>query len=130
MDDLYSETLLDHYNHPHHAGVLHRPSARIVKHNPLCGDVINLDIVMTKDAKIRDVAFTGTGCALSQAGMSLLSEQMIGRTSTELGAMTSATMDSLLGIPVSPGRRTCADLGMSAVKEALLGIVTHKKIKQ
>lgn len=122
MDDIYSETLLDHYNHPHYAGALHNPSARIVKHNPLCGDVINLDIVMAEDGTISDVAFTGTGCALSQAGMSLLSDSLLGKMSAELMTMTSSSMDSLLGIPVSPGRRTCADLGMSAVKEALLEI--------
>ena len=120
MDDIYSETLLDHYNHPHHAGVLHRPSARIVKQNPLCGDVINLDILMAEDGTVGDVAFTGTGCALSQAGMSLLSDSLCGKKSAELMALTSASMDSLLGIPVSPGRRTCADLGMSAVKEAII----------
>ncbi len=128
--DIYSETLLDHYNHPHHAGTLKKPSVRFIKNNPLCGDTISVDIAISKEHAIRDVAFTGTGCALSQAGMSLLADASIGKSLDEIGAMTSDTMDTLLGTSVSPGRRTCADLGMSAVKEALDTLRHHKPKEQ
>ncbi|MBI4599575.1 iron-sulfur cluster assembly scaffold protein [Candidatus Uhrbacteria bacterium] len=120
--DIYSETLLDHYNHPHHAGTLKRPDARSVKHNPLCGDTVSVDIAVTKQRTIGDIAFTGMGCALSQAGMSLLSDHSMGKTLDECVKMTSDTMDSLLGARVSPGRRSCADLGLTAVKDALIDL--------
>ena len=117
--DIYSETLLDHYNHPHHAGTLKKPTVRVAKNNPLCGDTLSVDMAISKNNTLGDIAFSGSGCALSQAGMSLLTEYSIGKPLDELEAMTSDTMDTLLGTRVSLGRRTCADLGMSAVKEAL-----------
>jgi len=126
MDD-YSETLLDHYNHPRHTGALRKPDVRIVQHNPLCGDSICLDIAVTPKMKIRDVAFTGSGCALSQAGMSLLSEYVIGKSCTALKRISSDDMDMLVGTRVSPGRRTCADLGLAALKRALTDIENKMK---
>ncbi|MDP2630218.1 MAG: iron-sulfur cluster assembly scaffold protein [Candidatus Uhrbacteria bacterium] len=126
--DIYSEILLDHYNYPHHAGTLKKPTVRVVKNNPLCGDTLGVDIAISKNNTLGDIAFSGSGCALSQAGMSLLAEHSIGKPLDELEAMTSDTMDTLLGTRVSPGRRTCADLGMSAVKEAL-GTIRKNKPK-
>lgn len=125
--DIYSETLLDHYNHPHHAGSLKRPSVHVVKNNPLCGDTITVDIQITKNNTIGDIVFTGSGCALSQAGMSLLTEYSIGKPLDELETMTSDTMDTLLGTRVSPGRRTCADLGMAGIHEAIETFRKNKK---
>jgi nitrogen fixation NifU-like protein len=119
MEDLYSETLIDHYTHPHHTGVLKKPDVRVVRHNPLCGDTIRLDISFTARKAVKDVAFTGEGCVLSRAGMSLLADTLAGKDVTALQHLTSETMDALMGVRVSPGRRSCADLGIMAVKEAL-----------
>lgn len=119
MDEIYSETLLDHYSHPHHAGTLKKPTVRIAHHNPLCGDTVHLDIAIGKNNTISDSAFTGTGCVLSQAGTSLFLDSVSDMSLDDVAKMTSDTMDTLLGTRVSPGRRLCADLGMTAVKEAI-----------
>jgi len=117
--DLYSDSILDHYKHPHHSGVLKKYSGRAVEYNPLCGDTIQADILMDQKGKIKDVGFIGSGCAISQAAMSLLSDWLIGKTSSEIQAWNTEDMIGLLHVPISQGRSTCATLGLAAVKRAV-----------
>jgi len=116
--DLYSETILDHYQHPRHSGELSQRSARVVEYNPMCGDSLQLDIKVTKD-KVDDVAFVGDGCAISQAAMSLLTEEIVGKKITSLKKMSPEEIYDLLHVPISPGRVKCALLGFSALQNAL-----------
>ena len=114
--DLYNEIILDHYHNPHHAAALHTFTQTATVHNPLCGDVLKLDINIKNDTVV-DIGFTGNGCAISQAAMSLLADAVIGKKISTVKKINQTQVYALLGIPISPGRSKCALLGLSALKQ-------------
>lgn len=116
--DIYSETILDHFQNPHHAGALARPTVTITEHNPLCGDTIKLDLII-KNGIVTDVGFVGSGCAISQAAMSLLADAIQGKKVSVLKKLTPTKIYDLLHVPISPGRAKCALLGFTALQNAL-----------
>lgn len=116
--DLYTEIILDHYEHPHHAGTLHSPDTHVVEHNLLCGDRIELDCQFAQDGTIKDVAFFGTGCALSQASMSLLSDWCIGKTRDDITALSPKVVQELIGSPIIFGRIKCVMVGAAALQQS------------
>ena len=79
MDDLYRDYILEHYRRPHNFGVLDDPTATYEGANPLCGDRITM-MLGIKDGIVSEVAFTGRGCAISQASASLLTDEIKGKT--------------------------------------------------
>jgi nitrogen fixation protein NifU and related proteins len=86
LESLYQEIILDHYRHPHHAG-LREPFDAEVRHvNPVCGDEITLRVTL-KDSDagpvVADVSYDALGCSISQASASVLSELVIGRPVSE-----------------------------------------------
>lgn len=118
--DLYSETILDHSRYPHHAGSLTSPTARIAEHNPLCGDTIQLDVAFDEEGRLIDLAFNGSGCAISQAAMSLLSDDVLGKHSAEIVSLAASSALALLGVTLAPARVQCALLGFTALKKAAI----------
>ncbi len=116
--DLYAENILDHYRHPRQQGALPSPTVTHEERNISCGDELSIHLILDDD-HIRDVAWTGTGCAISQAGMSMLAEGLIGKATTEIGAMTPKTMFDLLGVPIGARRLKCALLSLHVLKNAL-----------
>lgn len=116
---LYAENILDHYRNPHHAGVLKKPTIRVVEHNPLCGDVIQLDLQLSSRGAITDIAFHGSGCAISQASMSLLADELAGSAMAGISRWTPQRIVAMLGIPISPARMKCALLSAGAATQAL-----------
>src|SRR3989344_7194104 len=116
--DIYTETILDHYQHPHHAGALAHPTVKASADNPLCGDKISLDLLI-KNGAIADVGFMGTGCAISQAAASLLTDEILGKKISYLKKLTHAKIYNLLRIPISPGRIKCALLCLATLQKAL-----------
>jgi len=118
MDDLYRDYILEHYRRPHNFGILESPDARYEGANPLCGDRITV-MLGIRDGRIAEVAFTGRGCAISQASASLLTDEIRGRTVEEVRAMTADDVLDLLGIEISPARLKCALLSLDTVSHAL-----------
>ncbi|MBI2483738.1 SUF system NifU family Fe-S cluster assembly protein [Candidatus Uhrbacteria bacterium] len=127
--DLYSEIILDHYRHPRHRGSLPRPSAHIVQHNPLCGDIVKLDISV-KEGKVADARFLGAGCAISQAATSLLLDSIQGKSIGSIEKLTQQDAADLLGIPVSKAREQCAQLGLTALQKAITIFKQKRKQKR
>ncbi len=117
--DLYTETLLDHYDHPHHAGALKKPHAYAVQHTPTCGDTIQVDVVVNRDGTLKDMAFSGSGCVLSQASMSIFSDTIIGKKANTIQKMTLSDIEDVIGMKLTPSRVNCATLGLTALKKAL-----------
>ena len=76
--DLYRELILDHARHPRHFGKLERVTHSADGINPLCGDKLKLYLDVDARDRILDVTFEGTGCAISVASASLLTETVIG----------------------------------------------------
>ena len=116
--DIYSETILDHYNHPHHQGALKEPTNTIIEHNPLCGDVIRLDLKIEKNI-VTEVGFVGNGCAISQASTSMLTDYIEGKKISVLKKIKPASIYKLLGVTISPGRTNCALLSLKALQKGL-----------
>jgi nitrogen fixation NifU-like protein len=118
MDSLYREVILEHYRQPHHHGHLPEPTVSVEVDNPLCGDRLAIDLAL-QDGVIADVAFTGRGCAISQASASILSDELVGKAVAEAAEMTWHDMMDLLGVEVGPARLKCALLALRGLKMAL-----------
>ena len=117
MDDMYREVILEHYKHPHNAGTLEEPDVSHEDSNPLCGDKIRIDLKIDGGV-ITDVRFQGRGCAISQASVSLLTDEILGKSLDEVRALTKDDMLDLIGIPLdkNPVRIKCALLGLKTLK--------------
>jgi nitrogen fixation protein NifU and related proteins len=118
MDDLYRDYILEHYRRPHNFGVLENATASYEGANPLCGDRITM-MLGIKDGIVSGVAFTGRGCAISQASASMLTDEIKGKSVDEVEKMTPENVLDLLGIEISPARLKCALLSLDTVAHAL-----------
>jgi nitrogen fixation NifU-like protein len=118
MDDLYRDYILEHYRRPHNFGVLEDATAKYEGANPLCGDRITM-MLGIRDGIVADVAFTGRGCAISQASASLLTDEVKGKPVAEVAKLTSADLLDLIGIEISPARLKCALLSLDTLEHAL-----------
>lgn len=122
MDDFYRENILDHYRHPRNAGRLENPTHTHEEHNPLCGDVVRIDLHVNENEVIDAVAFTGRGCAISQASASMLTEMLKGKTLTEAKQINKEQILEALGIPIGPTRMKCALLSLKVLKAEAYGL--------
>jgi nitrogen fixation NifU-like protein len=118
MDDLYRDYILEHYRRPHNFGVLEDPTASYEGANPLCGDRITM-MLGIKDGVVSEVAFTGRGCAISQASASLLTDEIKGKTVEDVEKLTPDDLLDLIGVDISPARLKCALLSLDTVAHAL-----------
>lgn len=123
MDDFYREYILEHYKHPHNYGTLDSPTVSHEEHNPLCGDVIRMDLLIA-DGVVQDIRFSGRGCAISQASASILTDEIKGKPVEEVKQFSKEELLDLIGIPLAknPVRLKCALLSLKTLKAGLYGI--------
>jgi nitrogen fixation NifU-like protein len=119
--DLYQEQILDHYRNPRNHGTLEHPDASYQDSNPLCGDVVAVDLAFNGD-RVAEVRFRGSGCAISQASASMLTEMVAGKTKNEALAISRDELLEEVGVPLSPARVKCALLGYKVMMAALYGL--------
>ncbi|MDD3288310.1 MAG: SUF system NifU family Fe-S cluster assembly protein [Alphaproteobacteria bacterium] len=81
--DLYQDVILDHSKHPRNFRAIEKANHTAVGHNPLCGDQLTLYMEMDENSLIKDVSFKGSGCAISTASASMMTEMLKGKTETE-----------------------------------------------
>jgi len=122
MEDLYRENILDHYQNPRNYGTLNDPDISYEDDNPLCGDVIRLDIKLDDENRISQVAFSGEGCAISQASASMLTEEILGKSLDEVKQMGKDDILEMLGIQLGPVRLKCALLSLKVLKAGAYGL--------
>jgi len=122
MEDLYRENILDHYQNPRHYGTLDDPDISYEDDNPLCGDVIRLDIKLDEQNRISQVAFSGEGCAISQASASMLTEEIVGKTLEQVKRISKEDVLDMLGIQLGPVRIKCALLSLKVLKAGVYGL--------
>ncbi|HZS88300.1 MAG TPA: iron-sulfur cluster assembly scaffold protein [Chloroflexota bacterium] len=131
MYDIYQDQIMDHYRNPRNRGRLDAPDASYEDQNPLCGDTIRMDLryepplngdTAPEQRRIAEVRFSGTGCAISQATASLLTEMVEGKTVAEARDFTKEQLLDELGITLSPTRLKCALLSLKVFKAALYGL--------
>ncbi|CAN5801390.1 iron-sulfur cluster assembly scaffold protein [soil metagenome] len=119
MDDLYRDEILEHYRNPHNFGTLDEPTAVKEGANPLCGDRITLMLGIDDQGTVQDVAFTGRGCAISQASASMLTDEIKGKTLSEVAQLGRQNVLDNLNIEISPARMKCAMLSLETLKSAV-----------
>lgn len=135
---LYQELILDHYKSPRNKGALEGATASAHLHNPTCGDEIFLQLIV-EDGRITEVRFSGQGCSISQASVSMMTQRLKGKTLEEAHALTGrftemlhgdadaakeralGDLRALAGVSKFPVRVRCAMLGWNALQEALKG---------
>ena len=145
LDAMYQEIILDHYKHPHNAGLRDPYEAEVHHVNPTCGDEVTLRVHLSgtgEDAVVEDVSYDALGCSISQASVSVLTELLIGKPVRE--ALTvhesfQALMQgrgkvepdedvledgiAFAGVAKFPARVKCALLGWMAWKDATAQVV-------
>jgi nitrogen fixation NifU-like protein len=114
----YREQIMDHYRDPRYHGRLEAPTASHEELNPLCGDMIHIDVITT-DGTLADARFDGQGCAVSQASASMLLEEVVGKPLAEVATFTRDDLFALIGVPLSPARMKCALLPLAVLRAAL-----------
>ena len=116
--DMYRQQILDHYKNPRNYGDIEEPTFTHVGENPMCGDTIEMDVVLDDgEETIEHVAFQGDGCAISQASASMLSEQLHGMDVDELQEMDRDDIVDMLGVDISPMRIKCAVLAEKVAQD-------------
>ncbi len=135
LDDLYQEVILDHNRRPRNFHALADASHQAEGYNPLCGDRLTL-YLRIDDGVIREVAFEGSGCAISKASASLMTDAVKGRstadaralvdrfqrmvtTSPELEVEDLGKLSALAGVREFPVRVKCASLAWHTLKAAM-----------
>lgn len=124
MDSLYQEHILEHYRHPHNKRKMEDFDIRYRGENPSCGDDLTFYIkwggdVLSPEKQIADISFSGFGCAISQAGASMLTDLVKGWDGKQVASFTREEMYRLYGVDISPQREKCALLALNTLKEAL-----------
>ena len=122
MDDLYREIIIERNQTPHFKGVLDPNDISFEDENPLCGDVIRVDLRLDNTNRIREAAFSGHGCAISQASADLLMESLIGKELEEVKKLSKQDILDNLGIELGPVRLKCALLSLKALKAGVYGL--------
>ncbi|HEX6974840.1 MAG TPA: SUF system NifU family Fe-S cluster assembly protein [Vicinamibacterales bacterium] len=135
LSDLYQEVILDHNKRPRNFHAIERPSHTAEGYNPLCGDRLNL-FVKVEGNVIADVGFQGSGCAISKASASLMTDAVKGHTVEEARALFErfhrmvttppdvpvedmGKLSVLSGVREFPVRVKCASLAWHTLKAAL-----------
>jgi nitrogen fixation protein NifU and related proteins len=98
LRDLYQEVILDHNKSPHNYREMADASRIALGHNPLCGDKMKLYVRIEGD-RIADVAFQGSGCAISKASASIMTDAIKGKTLAEAEALYGKFHDLVTGPP-------------------------------
>lgn len=118
-EELYQEHVLDHYEDPFHRGRLDGATHAHEDKNPLCGDVVRIELKLDDQGKIEDLYFSGEGCVISQASASMLLETMYGKTVEELKHFSAEDMLHLYGPRLTPNRQKCCLLSWKVLQSAV-----------
>lgn len=136
LRELYRELILDHARSPRHFGKLDDATHSASGINPLCGDKLNIYFRLDENQRIDDACFEGSGCAISVASASLLTDTVIGMTvkeanrffeavtrsltgKTEQASVDLGKLRALQGVKEFPSRVKCATLAWHAMNAAL-----------
>jgi len=122
MDDLYREVIIEHYKNPAYKGVLEPNDITFEDENPLCGDHIRIDLRVNDEGIVTEAAFSGHGCAISQASADLLLESVIGKSLEEIRKVNKNDLLNMLGIELGPVRLKCALLPLKILKAGVYGL--------
>lgn len=101
LNQLYREMILDHANHPHHKGALAHYTDQAHLQNTTCGDDLTVQVDISPQKVIEKVAYTGSGCTISQASASMMTDAIQGQTLAVAAQAAKSFSDMALGKPVA-----------------------------
>jgi len=122
MDDLYREQIIDRYKNPRMRGKLDPHDYSYEDDNPLCGDHVRIDLRVDGEGRVSEAAFSGEGCAISQASADLLMESVVGKPLEEVKGVGKEALLEMLGIELGPVRLKCALLSLKVLKAGVYGL--------
>ena len=133
LKSLYSEKVMEHFQHPRNVGVIENPDGAGTVGNPVCGDVMRLFLkIKTKNEKgkkveyVENAKFQTLGCGAAIATSSIATEMIKGKPLSEAMTLTNqAITEALGGLP--PVKRHCSVLAADAVKKAIADYESRKK---
>ena len=96
LRELYQEIILDHNRRPRNFGVPDQSNRTAKGHNPLCGDIVTVYLLLEEDV-VKDIQFEGKGCAISIASASIMTELIIGKTEAEALELFQSFHDFVTG---------------------------------
>lgn len=96
LRNLYQAVILDHANHPRNKHELPGATTTMTVHNPTCGDTINVQVQVHQN-RIDEIAFTGSGCSISQASASMMTEAVKGKSTADAQRMAQTFSDMAIG---------------------------------
>lgn len=120
FDSMYMENILDHYKNPHNKGKVAKPDIQNREKNPSCGDEIEITATLNEKKEIQELKFDGHGCAISQAAISIVTDEIKGKTIEEIMTWKKENVLELLGIEIVPLRIKCAMLGLRVLQRGIL----------
>jgi nitrogen fixation NifU-like protein len=140
LRDLYQEVIIEHSKRPRNYHALDAPATSAQGYNPLCGDQVKVYVTIGDDDRVADVSFEGSGCAISTASASVMTEALKGKTVEEVEAMFETFHDLVTsgeasdeeldelgklavfgGVSEFPTRVKCATLCWHTLRAALAG---------
>lgn len=124
--NIYAEEIVAQYEHPHNKGRIANPSTSFHEYNPTCGDDITV-YMNIKDGRVSDVKFDGSGCAISVASASMLTDELKGKSVEEVEKLDVHYLIDLIGIDPGPARLKCATISLKAAKKGLF-LYQHKEV--
>ncbi|MEZ4643727.1 MAG: iron-sulfur cluster assembly scaffold protein [Chloroflexota bacterium] len=126
--NIYREQIIDLYERPLNYGTLDPADFSHEEDNPLCGDVIRIDVCLDGENRVTAVAWSGNGCAISQASASLLTEAIKDMPLDELKTFPKERLLDLIGVPLSMARLKCALLSLKVLHTGANSIPdTHER---
>ncbi len=147
-DELYRETILDHYHHPRNRGVIEKPSTLVEGVNPLCGDELTL-YLQVEDSKIKDIKLTAKGCSINTASGSMMTDAVLGQSIAEAQKIIDSfkhmmlesrekdvslpenmeELEALQGVKKYPVRIKCAILPWNTLTQAIKNVSANNSEK-
>lgn len=123
---MYKTLLFDHYQTPRNKGIMDSPDFSSQRANPSCGDIVSFQGKIELEIVIA-IAFSGTGCVISQATASLLGEYALNKPISHILLLNKDFIEELIGMQLGPLRLKCALLPLEALQTSLLPLIKEEK---
>lgn len=124
--EIYQEHILDHFEDPFHRGRCEAATHRHEDDNPLCGDVVQVELRINDQGIVEEAWFDGDGCCISQAAASMLMERMQGKSIEEIREFGAEEMLDFFGPRLTPNRQKCCLLSWRVLQSAVFSPISEQ----
>ena len=122
--------LLDHYENPRNQGEIEHPDVSLSGGNPGCADVITMQARFNDEGKVEAISWDGTGCTISRAAASYVTEIVQGLSAEEIDNLSFEDLIEQLGRELVMTRPTCATLALGTLKKGVHEFHMHQRAQQ